>query len=297
MHTSDTRGGWGTAGREEVMKPARFTYRRPDTIAEALELAQNTPGAKFLAGGQSLLAMMNYRIARPGCLIDVGCFAELERRFAEDESLLLGALTRHRTLEKDELIAQRNPLLSHAAGFIGHAAIRTRGTLGGTLAHADAAAEIPAVLVALGATVFVEEHKEPLREYALDSFFEGTYTTQLNSAQLITWVRVPDIGSRRVWGFAEVSRRHGDFAEAGAVLVCEKSVDRIVSRLVLFGVADRPIWIEGAGRRTDLEASVQSMVSSLLKESSLELSAHKMNLVSHCVAEALTQAQSQLSTG
>ena len=138
------------------MKPAEFTYHRPESVAEALALLAENPDAKLLAGGQSLLTLMNLRLARPSAVIDIGRLTELGRIFDDTGDLVLGALVTHRTVEVDPLIAARAPLMSDAARYIGHVGIRNRGTLGGSVAHADPAAEMPLATLVLDATFHVE---------------------------------------------------------------------------------------------------------------------------------------------
>ena len=125
------------------MKPAAFEYFRPETVGEALELLATYPDAKLMAGGQSLMALMNLRLARPAAIVDIGRLEELTRIFDDTDDLILGALVTHRTVEVDPLIAARAPLLADAARYIGHVGIRNRGTIGGSVAHADPAAEMP----------------------------------------------------------------------------------------------------------------------------------------------------------
>ncbi len=138
------------------MKPAPFHYFRPDTVGEALEQLARYPDAKVMAGGQSLMALMNLRLARPSVIIDIGRLDELKRLFDDTDALILGALVTHRTVELDPLIGARTPLLAAAAGHIGHIGIRNRGTLGGSVAHADPAAEMPVATLVLGATFHTE---------------------------------------------------------------------------------------------------------------------------------------------
>jgi aerobic carbon-monoxide dehydrogenase medium subunit len=172
--------------------------------------------AKILAGGQSLLPLLNLRLSRPGTVVDLGALPELERLFPDADSLLLGALVRHRRLELDPVVRRRQPLLAEAAAHIGHVAIRNRGTLGGTLAHADPAAELPTVLALLDATAYVESQRRGRREIPVRELFTTYFTTVLADDEILTWVRVPTLAPGEGWGFHEYARRHGDFALAGA---------------------------------------------------------------------------------
>jgi carbon-monoxide dehydrogenase medium subunit len=269
------------------VKPAAFAFERTASVAEALERVQQEPGAKFLAGGQSLLAVMNYRLARPTRLVDIGKLDELRRVFEEPDSMVLGGLCTHRTIETDELIGRRLPLLREAAHHIGHVAIRNSGTLGGTIAHADPAAELPAALIALGAHVFVEQHAQPRRELAVSDLYEGFYSTILDDTDLITWVRVPTLPSGAGWGFKEVARRHGDFAEAGCAVVARPGKNDVQHvRLVLFGVADRP-WLSERTLSVDGPDAWKALARDVTSE--LELTEHsdyRRRLAAHCITRA-----------
>jgi carbon-monoxide dehydrogenase medium subunit len=230
------------------VKPAPFQYRRPLDVAEALADLRAAPDGKLLAGGQSLLAVMNLRLSRPSHLIDIGRLGELDRIFDDEDSLIVGALCTHRRLETDPLVRRRVPLLAEAVGHVGHVSIRNQGTVGGSVAHADPAAELPAALVALDATLYVDRHGHPRREVPAEAFFLSFYTTVLEPAEMLTWIRVPAPERGTTWGFAEIARRRGDFASAGAAVVLSREADVVrQARCVLFGVADRPILLDTAG--------------------------------------------------
>ena len=161
------------------MKPAEFRYFRPHSVAEALELLAEHPDAKILAGGQSLLTLMNMRLARPSAVIDIGALAELSRIFDDTDDLILGALVTHRTVEVDPLIGARAPLLADAARYIGHIGIRNRGTIGGSVAHADPAAEMPLATLVLGAVFHVDSAKTGRRRVSAEDMFVSFYTNAL----------------------------------------------------------------------------------------------------------------------
>ncbi|MBL1116456.1 FAD binding domain-containing protein [Streptomyces sp. 110] len=239
------------------MKPAPFAYVRATSVADTLAVLDSDPQVKLLAGGQSLLAVMNLRLARPSRILDIGQLRELDRVFDDDDSILIGALRTHRRVETDPLIRARVPLLAEAARHIGHVAIRNRGTLGGSLAHADPAGELPAAMVALGATLYVESHTRARREIAAEDFFTSLFTTALEPSDMLTWIRVPASHPTTGWGFTEVARRHGDFALAGAAAQITLAADGVVTRAraVLFGVADRPVLVtaveQTVGNRPD----------------------------------------------
>jgi len=233
------------------LKPAPFRYARPDTLADAVALlAGGDHDARLLAGGQSLVPMLNLRLVRPAVLVDLNGVAGLDRIAASPGGgLTMGALVRHSALAADSHVSERAPLLAEAARHIGHPAIRHRGTLGGSLAHADPAAELPAALVALDARLIVHGPRGA-RTIPASEFFLGLMTTALAPAEIVTEIQVPPQGPG--WGFAEVVRRAGDFALAGVVALMARpsgSTGRCESaRLVGFGVGDRPVRFAAAER-------------------------------------------------
>ena len=230
------------------MKPSAFRYVCPPDVAGVLRALRDDPDAKIIAGGQSLVPMMNLRLARPGALIDIDRMDGLARIFEDVDSLIIGALVRHRRLERDPVVARRTPLLQEMARHIGHVGIRNRGTLGGTLAHADPAAELPLAMVTLNATVHVESLDRGRRAIPATAFFDSLYTTALAEDELVTWIRVPALRPRQGWGFTEFSRRPGDFALAGAAaLVTVDPYGRVThARAALMSVADRPLLVGDA---------------------------------------------------
>jgi aerobic carbon-monoxide dehydrogenase medium subunit len=231
------------------VKPAPFRYARPQNLADAVELlAAADHDVKILAGGQSLVPMLNLRLVRPSVLIDLNGVPGLDHvTLGTDGGLTIGALVRHAALAGSAGVIERAPLLAEAARHVGHPAIRHRGTLGGSLAHADPAAELPAVLVALGAELTLHGHRGA-RTIQASEFFLGLMTTALKPDEILVEIRVPPL-PRTGWGFAEVVRREGDFALAGVVALvgragpsgpCESA------RLVGFGVGDRPMRFAAA---------------------------------------------------
>jgi len=239
------------------MKPARFRYARAGSLAEALALLAEAPGeTKLLAGGQSLVPMLNMRLVRPAVVVDVNGLRELTGiASTADGGLRIGALTRHAELAASPAVRERAPLLAEAARHVGHAAIRNQGTLGGSLAHADPAAELPAALLALDARVQVEGPRGA-REVAADSFFRGLLATALEPDEILTAIDVP--AQPPGWGFVEIARRPGDFALAGVAAVVHVGPPLTLPspplggegeiRLVGFGVGDRPVRLTGAER-------------------------------------------------
>jgi carbon-monoxide dehydrogenase medium subunit len=229
------------------VKPAEFAYHRPASVAEALELLAENPDAKLLAGGQSLLTLMNLRLARPAVIVDIGRLTELTRIFDDTDDLILGALVTHRTVEVDPLIGARTPLLADAAGHIGHIGIRNRGTIGGSVAHADPAAEMPLATLVLGAMFHVDSAVTGRRQVASEDMFVSFYTNSLEPHEMLTWVSIPAIRPNQGWGFVEYAHQHGDYGLAGAGCLLTVRPDGTVDslRTAVLSAADRPLLFRG----------------------------------------------------
>jgi carbon-monoxide dehydrogenase medium subunit len=224
------------------MKAAPFAYARPATVAAAVaELARAGGDGKVLAGGQSLVPVLAMRLARPSVLVDINHVEGLSElsldRDGAHHALSVGATVRQRRLEHDERAAAV-PLLGLALPWVGHRELRSRGTVCGSLAHADPAAELPAVAACLNATLEVVGPAGP-RTVAARDFFAGAMTTALGPDELLTAVRFPLAGPGEGFGFAEFARRHGDFALAGVAVRVRRSPRQAV--LAAFGVSDRPV--------------------------------------------------------
>jgi len=226
------------------MKPAPFQYYAPTSVPEALEiLTQHGYDAKALAGGQSLIPMLNFRLAQPPVLVDLNNVAELFYiRPGRDGGLLVGAMTRERQVELDPLVAERAPLIHQAMPKIAYPQIRTRGTFGGSLAHADPSAELPAASVALKAR-FRLRSKRGERWVPAEEFFVGFFTTVLEPDELLVEAALPPMPPRSGWSFLEVARRHHDFALVGVAAVVHLSPDGRCdeTRLVYFSIGDGPV--------------------------------------------------------
>jgi carbon-monoxide dehydrogenase medium subunit len=229
------------------VKPAEFRYLRPRSVAEALDLLAEHADAKILAGGQSLLTLMNLRLARPPVVIDIGGLLELTRIFDDTDHLIVGALVTHRTVEVDPVIGARAPLLADAARYIGHIGIRNRGTIGGSVAHADPAAEMPLATLVLGATFTVESAQTGRREVSAEDMFVSFYTSALEQHEMITWVSIPATRPHQGWGFVEYAHQHGDYGLAGAGCTLTLWPDgRVASvRAGVLSAADRPLLFLG----------------------------------------------------
>src|SRR5215472_17147132 len=219
------------------MKPAKFDYHDPTTLEEALGLlAQFGDQARPLAGGQSLVPLMNFRLIRPAHLIDLNRVEELSYIKADGGSLRIGAITRQRELERSTTVAQGWPLLREAASYIGHVQIRNRGTVGGSLAHAFPSAELPVAMVTLDAS-FALRSKANQRTASAEDFFLSYMTTTLQPEELLTEISVPAPPKHSGWSYQEVSRRHGDFALAGAASLIALDANGAIqhARLTLTG--------------------------------------------------------------
>ena len=201
------------------MKPAKFAYHDPTTVDEALDLmSEFGDQARPLAGGQSLVPLMNFRLLRPGHLIDLNGVSELNYLNAGNGALLIGATTRQRQLERSPAVGDRWPLLRDATALIGHIQIRNRGTVGGSLAHAFPSAELPVAMVTLDASMVLRA-KTSQRTIRAEGFFLSYMTTALEPIELLTEINVPALPAHTGWSYQEVSRRHGDFALAGAAAI------------------------------------------------------------------------------
>ena len=229
------------------MKPPEFGYHRPASLPDALALLGAHAGAKPLAGGQSLIPAMNFRLAAPAALVDLNQLAELSGiSESGDGGLVIGAMTRHSAVERSPLVRTRAPLLSLAMPFIAHSQIRNRGTLGGSLAHADPAAELPAVMVALEARLVVESIRGG-RVIAAPEFFTGLFATALEPGELITRVEIPPPLPRSGAAFLELARRHGDYALVGVAVLVTREAGRVGgARIVLFSVGEGPVRARAA---------------------------------------------------
>jgi CO/xanthine dehydrogenase FAD-binding subunit len=219
------------------MKPAKFDYHDPTTLEEALGLlAQFGDQARPLAGGQSLVPLMNFRLIRPAHLIDLNGVEELSYIRMDCGPLRIGAIARQRELERSTIVAQRWPLLREAASYIGHVQIRNRGTVGGSLAHAFPSAELPVAMVTLDAS-FVLRSKANQRTARAEDFFLSYMTTTLQPEELLTEISVPALPAHSGWSYQEVSRRHGDFALAGAASLIALDANGAIqhARLTLTG--------------------------------------------------------------
>ena len=229
------------------MKPAHFEYYRPSTLDDALSLLDRHGGdAKPLAGGQSLIPAMNFRLATPSVLVDLNDLHALVYIKNGSVELRIGGMTRQRSIERSDVVSKFAPLITETMPFIAHPAIRNRGTIGGSLAHADPAAELPAVMMALNARLVVTS-RTGTREVPAHAFFTGLFSTAVEPGELLTEIRIPAQPGGG-YAFQEISRRRGDFALAGAAAVVQLTSEGICSgaRIALLSVGDRPMLAEQA---------------------------------------------------
>lgn len=230
-----------------IMKPAPFAYVAPTSLEEALDaLSQNADDAKLLAGGQSLIPVMNFRLAQPTMLIDLNTVPELAY-IKKNGHLRIGGMTRQSQLEHNPLVAQHAKLIAETMHLIAHPQIRNRGTIGGSLAHADPAGELPVLTVALGAE-FVLTSQRGDRVVSAEDFYVALFETALEPDEILTEVRIPDLPARTGVAFHELARRHGDYAQAGvaAVVTLDENGFCADAKLVFLNVGDVPMVSTGA---------------------------------------------------
>jgi len=223
------------------VKPAPFAYAKARTVEHAIRLLGHDGEARILAGGQSLIATLNMRLSRPTLLVDINDVAGLDNVAVKDGIVEIGALVRHAQAERSEVITRHAPLIARAIPEIGHPAIRNRGTIGGSIGFADPAAELPACLLALGGEVLIVGAKGQ-RAVKADDFFRGLFETALGAGDVITAIRVPAEAAASRFGFAELARRHGDYALVGLAATAKANGTGLTDvRLAYFGVGATPI--------------------------------------------------------
>ncbi|MBX5492611.1 MAG: xanthine dehydrogenase family protein subunit M [Chloroflexi bacterium] len=290
------------------MKPAAFEYHAPRSVAEALDLlAQYGDEGKVLAGGQSLVPLMNFRLARPAHLIDLNRIAELSYVRPHDGGLAFGAMTRQYVLEEDPQVAARNPLLPVIARHIGHVQIRHRGTIGGSIAHADPVAELPLAATLLDAELVIRS-QDGERVARPEEFFLHYLMTSLAPTELLCEVRFPALSPRAGWSFQEFARRHGDFAIVAAAAVLEADANGVctAARVAVAGGAPTPQRSSGAeaalvGQKLapdTFEAAAEAAAAEADPESDIHASAdYRRKMVRVFVRRALEEAASRLPKG
>ncbi|MEC1521265.1 xanthine dehydrogenase family protein subunit M [Neobacillus niacini] len=230
------------------MKPPKFSYLRPNNLQEALDmLAEYGDDAKIMSGGQSLIPLLNMRLSTPGYIIDIGRVEELKGIKEEEDAIVIGGITRHVDVEKSALVQEKCPLLTEGIRWVGHNQIRTRGTIGGSIAHADPSAELPCILTALRGEIVMVSSEEEIT-VSPEEFFLSYLLTSLEPNQLIKEIRFPKIKKGSGYAFEEVARRHGDFALVEVAVVIELDDDGTIAdaKIALGGANSVPFIPEAA---------------------------------------------------
>jgi carbon-monoxide dehydrogenase medium subunit len=247
------------------LKPAPFAYAKARSVAHAIELLVDDD-ARLLAGGQSLIATLNMRLSHPALLVDINGVGGLDRIASKNGHIEIGALVRHAQAERSSELARRAPLIALAMPHIGHPAIRNRGTIGGSVAFADPAAELPACVLALGGEMTIAG-PQGSRIVRADDFFKGLFETALTARDVLTAIRIPAAGADTRVGFAEFARRHGDYAMVGLATCARADGQRLRDlRLAYFGVGSTPVrahHAEQALTDRDIDAAVHALAQDL----------------------------------
>jgi carbon-monoxide dehydrogenase medium subunit len=274
------------------VKPAPFAYAKARSLDHAIALLDGAPEARVLAGGQSLMPALNMRLSAPPLLVDINGVSELARIAQPNGQIELGGLVRHAQAEHSQDVARLAPLLSKAIPHIAHPAIRNRGTIGGSIALADPAAELPACLLALGGEIEIAG-RAGRRTVAADTFFKGLFETALAPGEIISAIRIPVAQPRDRFGFAELARRHGDYALVGLAAAARAEPPAI--RLAYFGVGTTPVrarTAETALAGGDLDAAVAALAGDLEPNGDVHASAAAKR---HLAAVLLRRVAAQLS--
>ncbi len=280
------------------MKPAPFAYAKARSVAHAIELLVDDD-ARLLAGGQSLIATLNMRLSHPALLVDINGVGGLDRIASNNGHIEIGALVRHAQAERSPELARRAPLIALAMPHIGHPAIRNRGTIGGSVAFADPAAELPACVLALGGELTIAG-PQGSRVVKADDFFKGLFETALTARDVLTAIRIPAAGADTRVGFAEFARRHGDYAMVGLAACARADGQRLRDlRLAYFGVASTPVrahHAEQALTERDIDAAVHALAQDLNPPDDVQASGavktHLAGVLLRRVARQLDQAPS-----
>jgi 2-furoyl-CoA dehydrogenase FAD binding subunit len=252
------------------MKPCSFDYVKVNSLNELLQLLGTSTNAKVLAGGQSLVPMMNMRLAQPEMLIDINGLSELDYIVKEGNQVKVGALTRYCKLEKSEIINQYLPVLKEAIGYVAHCAIRNRGTIGGSLVHNDPTAEVGVALTCLGAEVVLLNDAGKERIIPLENFFITTYLTDIAANEILKEVRIAIPGGKSGFSFQELSKRFGDFAmvNAASVVQTDNSGQVISASCSFGGVGETPgrVNVDGVIMSKMNEEILDQVVAQVLGE-------------------------------
>lgn len=289
------------------MKPPPFDYHAPRFVGEALEiLAEAGQEGKVLAGGQSLIPMLNMRLTHPRHLVDVNGLTELATVEAGPDGVLVGALARHAQVERSEPVAAAQPLLRRALGLVAHPVIRNRGTVVGSLVHADPAAELPAVLALLGGSVRLARPGST-RDVAADAFFTGPLESALRPGELAVSALFPALGPRSGTAFQEVARRHGDYAISGAaaLVVLDEDLRVVTARVACVSAGPVPVVVDvtgvcggGRGESADWRGAAAAVRDGTEPEGDIHASAdYRRHLLGVLAERALTEAAQEAAQG
>jgi carbon-monoxide dehydrogenase medium subunit len=254
------------------MKPAPFEYHAPDSIEQAVELySQYGSEAKILAGGQSLVPAMNFRVVQPSVLIDLNKVTELSYIHEDGDVLRIGSMARERHLEFDSSIAKHTPLLHEAVPFIAHPQIRNRGTIGGSIVHADPAAELPVLMTALSARLKARNASSE-RWIDAQDFFIGMFTTALEPDEVLVEIELPFSPARTGWSFMEVAPRAGDYAMMGvaALVTLDEAGKCMRAKLVYLNAGEGPVEAKDAGQLLEGETLNDELIESVASKASQE---------------------------
>ena len=280
------------------MKPAPFAYAKAHSVAHAIELL-GSDDARLLAGGQSLIATLNMRLSHPALLVDINGVGGLDKISSNDGHIEIGALVRHAQAERSAELGRRAPLIALAMPHIGHPAIRNRGTIGGSVAFADPAAELPACVLALSGELAIAG-PQGARVVKADDFFKGLFETALTPRDVLTSIRIPAADAETRVGFAEFSRRHGDYAMVGLAASARVDGKRLRDlRLAYFGVGPTPVRAHSAEPALgdgDIDAAVRALAQDLSPPDDVQASGavkiHLAGVLLRRVARQLDQALS-----
>jgi CO/xanthine dehydrogenase FAD-binding subunit len=282
------------------MKPSIFGYKAPTTIEEAVQLLAGDADAVVLAGGQTLLPAMNFRAANPSLLVDIQHVPSLRGIDVNDGGIVVKAMTRHREFELDANVLRVNPLIAEAMQHVAHVPIRNRGTVVGSLCHADPSAEMPLILVLLGGSV-IARGPTGAREITAADFFQSFLTTARSRDEIIVEARFPALPPGAGWAFDEVTRRHGDYAVVGVGCVVNIDGEARASglRLAACGIADRPVRLSAAEAildgtalgESELDAAVAASASAVTQPDEITVSAsYRRRALGTLIRRTVTEA-------
>jgi carbon-monoxide dehydrogenase medium subunit len=289
-----------------AMKPPLFDYRAPRTVDEAIKFLAGDADAMVLAGGQSLMPALNFRVASPSMLVDIQHVEGLKGISIEDGQIRIKAMTRHRELELDPEVRRLNPLIVEIMQHVAHVPIRNRGTVVGSLCHADPSAEMPLLFVLLDGTL-VAQGSGGMRNIAAGEFFQSFLTTARRQDEIVVEARVPVLPAGAGWAFDEVTRRHGDYALVGVGCVLQLDGDGRAHgvRLAACGIADRPLRLSSAEQslngtqltKADLDAAVRASLDAVTIADDMNTSASFRRRVLGTLIRRLVQTASARAQG